>query len=148
MRCSNYSGFKDRLGLRAGNSERAALAAPESALSSALKLGRTLQSGIASWYGPGFHGRQTASGELFDMGELTAAHKTLPFGTRVLVQNPRTGKEVVVRINDRGPFTPGRVIDLSRAAAAALGIKARGHDTVVLREVEDSEDAEQLVRVD
>lgn len=148
MRCSNYSGFKDRLGLRAGNAERAALAAPESALSSALKLGRTLQSGIASWYGPGFHGRQTASGELFDMGEFTAAHKTLPFGTRVLVQNPRTGKEVVVRINDRGPFTPGRVIDLSKAAAAVLGIKARGHDTVVLRELEDSEEAEQLVRVD
>lgn len=146
MRCSNYSGFKDRLGLRAGNSDRSTLTTPETALSSALKLGRTLQSGIASWYGPGFHGRQTASGELFDMGEFTAAHKTLPFGTRVLVQNPRNGKEVVVRINDRGPFTRGRVIDLSKAAAAALGIKSRGHDAVVLREVEGSVGGERLVR--
>lgn len=148
MRCSNYTGFKDRLGLRAGNSDRMASAAGETALSSALRLGRTLQGGIASWYGPGFHGRQTASGELFDMGELTAAHKTLPFGTRVLVQNPRNGKEVVVRINDRGPFTPGRVIDLSKAAAAVLGINARGHDTVVLREVQEPEESERLVRFD
>ena len=148
MRCSNYTGFKDRLGLRAGNSDRTALATPETALSSALRLGRSVQSGIASWYGPGFHGRQTASGETFDMGDLTAAHRTLPFGTRLLVQNPRTGKEVVVRINDRGPFTRGRVIDLSKAAAAALGIKARGHDAVVLREVQGPEEGEQLVRVD
>ena len=65
----------------------------------------------------------------------TAAHKTLPFGTRVLVHNPRTGKEVVVRINDRGPFIKGRMIDLSKAAAKALGFKSRGHDAVVLREV-------------
>ena len=76
-----------------------------------------------------------ANGERFDMNELTAAHKTLPFGTRVLVHNPRTGKEVVVRINDRGPFIKGRMIDLSKAAAKALGFKSRGHDAVVLREV-------------
>ena len=69
------------------------------------------------------------------MHGLTAAHKTLPFGTRVLVHSPRTGKEVVVRINDRGPYARGRVIDLSKAAAHVLGLKARGHDTVVLREV-------------
>ena len=100
-----------------------------------LRGGRDLQRGVASWYGPGFHGRLTANGERFDMNELTAAHKTLPFGTRVLVHNPRTGKEVVVRINDRGPFIKGRMIDLSKAAAKALGFKSRGHDAVVLREV-------------
>ncbi|WP_423459055.1 septal ring lytic transglycosylase RlpA family protein [Ottowia sp. VDI28] len=121
MRCPNYVGFKGRLGTRAD--------APPAA-----EAGRDLQRGIASWYGPGFHGRKTASGEPFDMAGLTAAHKTLPFGTRVLVHNPRNGKEVVVRINDRGPYVAGRVIDLSKAAAAALGIKSRGHDTVVLRE--------------
>ena len=94
-----------------------------------------VEQGTASWYGPGFHGRLTANGERFDMNELTAAHKTLPFGTRVLVHNQRTGKEVVVRINDRGPFIKGRMIDLSKAAAKALGFKSRGHDAVVLREV-------------
>lgn len=100
------------------------------------QAGRVLDRGNASWYGPGFHGHRTANGERFDMDELTAAHKTLPFGTRVLVHNPRNGKQVVVRINDRGPFAKGRIIDLSRAAAAALGIKARGQDTVVLREIQ------------
>nr|WP_211231682.1 septal ring lytic transglycosylase RlpA family protein [Ottowia thiooxydans] len=137
MRCSNYSGFKGRLSLRAET--RSTSAAPEEALvGSAVRLGRDLQSGIASWYGPGFHGRKTANGERFDMGEMTAAHKTLPFGTRVLVHNPRNGKQVVVRINDRGPYARGRVIDLSGAAASALGIKARGHDAVVLKEVQET----------
>jgi rare lipoprotein A len=82
--------------------------------------------GLASWYGQPFHGRRTASGEIFNMNELTAAHKTLPFGTRVRVRHVRTGKEVTVRINDRGPFVPGRILDLSRAAAAALGIVQGG----------------------
>lgn len=100
------------------------------------QAGRELGRGNASWYGPGFHGRPTANGERFDMDELTAAHKTLPFGTRVLVHNPRNGKQVVVRINDRGPFAKGRIIDLSRAAATALGMKARGQDAVVLREIQ------------
>lgn len=103
-------------------------------LSSLLRAGRDLQRGVASWYGPGFHGRTTANGEKYNMHEFTAAHKTLPFGTRVLVHNPRTGKEVVVRINDRGPYAKGRVIDLSKAAATVLGIRSRGHDAVVLRE--------------
>ena len=84
--------------------------------------GRVVQSGQASWYGPGFHGRKTASGETFNTNELTAAHRTLPFGTKVRVINKRTGKSVVVRINDRGPFAHGRVIDLSRASAQAIGI--------------------------
>ena len=82
--------------------------------------------GIASWYGPGFHGRTTANGELYDMYAFTAAHKTLPFGTVVEVVDLDTGRSVVVRINDRGPFVPGRIIDLSYAAAEALGILERG----------------------
>jgi len=88
--------------------------------------------GLASWYGEPFHGRRTASGEIFDMNELTAAHKTLPFGTRVRVRHAGTGKEVTVRINDRGPHVPGRIIDLSRSAASALGIVQSGVGRVVL----------------
>lgn len=79
--------------------------------------------GIASWYGPRFHGKRTANGERFDTNALTAAHKTLPFGSRVRVKSLVNGKEVVVRINDRGPFIAGRIIDLSRAAALALGMQ-------------------------
>ncbi len=80
------------------------------------------ESGIASWYGPRFHGRLTANGERFNTNELTAAHKTLPFGTRVRVKSLVNGKEIVVRINDRGPFIKGRIIDLSKAAAQAIGL--------------------------
>lgn len=80
----------------------------------------------ASWYGPGFHGRRTANGERFDQHALTAAHKTLPFGTKVRVTNPANGKSVVVRINDRGPFVGGRDIDLSRGAAQAVGMLGAG----------------------
>ena len=138
MRCPNYTGFKPRVGggaaPAAARDDAPGLAVPERP-SLGLRGGRDLQRGVASWYGPGFHGRLTANGERFDMNELTAAHKTLPFGTRVLVHNPRTGKEVVVRINDRGPFIKGRMLDLSKAAAKALGFKSRGHDAVVLREV-------------
>ncbi|MBP6666091.1 MAG: septal ring lytic transglycosylase RlpA family protein [Ottowia sp.] len=138
MRCPNYTGFKPRVGggaaPSAASDDAPGLRVPERP-SLGLRGGRDLQRGVASWYGPGFHGRLTANGERFDMNELTAAHKTLPFGTRVLVHNPRTGKEVVVRINDRGPFIKGRMLDLSKAAAKALGFKSRGHDAVVLREV-------------
>jgi len=76
-------------------------------------------SSVASWYGPGFHGRLTANGERFNQWALTAAHKTLPFGTLVRVTHGR--KSVVVRINDRGPFIKGRTIDLSRGAATKIG---------------------------
>jgi rare lipoprotein A len=85
-------------------------------------IGRALQSGLASWYGPGFHGRRTASGEVFNENALTAAHPSLPFGTRIRVYNQTSGNSVVVRINDRGPHVRGRIIDLSRASARALGI--------------------------
>ncbi|WP_456685814.1 septal ring lytic transglycosylase RlpA family protein [Bradyrhizobium sp. P5_C11_2] len=80
------------------------------------------QAGVASWYGPGFHGRKTANGERFDMNALTAAHRTLPLGTHVRVTNTRTGQSVVVRINDRGPYVGRRVIDLSKASAQAIGM--------------------------
>lgn len=83
-------------------------------------------SGMASWYGGRFHGRKTANGERYNMNAMTAAHKTLPFGTRVLVTNTRNGRSVQVRINDRGPFIRGRVIDLSRAAASQIGLTASG----------------------
>ena len=82
--------------------------------------------GLASWYGPGFHGRRTASGERFNTHALTAAHRSLPFGSRVKVTNTRTGRSVVVRINDRGPYAHSRVIDLSKAAAQAVGIPGVG----------------------
>lgn len=88
--------------------------------------------GKGSWYGGRFHGRRTASGEKFDMHDLTAAHRTLPFGTRVRVRDLQTGKEVVVRINDRGPHVRGRIIDLSRAAAVALGVLHAGEAAVAL----------------
>jgi peptidoglycan lytic transglycosylase len=90
------------------------------------RSGRAVQSGRASWYGPGFHGRKTASGETFNANALTAAHRTLPFGTRLRVMNKSTGRSVVVRINDRGPYAHGRVIDLSRASAQAIGISGVG----------------------
>lgn len=93
---------------------------------SAASSGKHVQNGKASWYGPGFQGRRTASGERFDTNDLTAAHRTLPFGTKVKVVNKRTGRSVVVRINDRGPYAHGRVIDLSRASAQAIGISGVG----------------------
>ena len=82
--------------------------------------------GQASWYGPGFHGKKTASGEIFDQGRLTAAHKTLPLGTKAKVTNLENGTSVEVEINDRGPYVGDRVIDLSRAAANALGFVESG----------------------
>ena len=78
--------------------------------------------GLASWYGPGFWGHRTASGERLNGGAFTAAHRYFPFGTRVRVTSRRTGRSVVVRINDRGPFLRGRIIDLSSASARALGM--------------------------
>jgi rare lipoprotein A len=89
-------------------------------------LGRPLESGVASWYGPGFQGRRTASGEKYNMYDLTAAHPSLPFGTRLAVRNVRTGKMVVVRVNDRGPFKKSRILDLSFAAAKEVGVFGPG----------------------
>lgn len=82
--------------------------------------------GRASWYGSAHHGRKTASGERFNMNAMTAAHRSLPFGTKVRVTNKRNGRSVVVRINDRGPYAGGRIIDLSKAAAGRLGLIRSG----------------------
>ena len=80
------------------------------------------ESGLASWYGGKFHGRPTASGERYDMYAMTAAHPTMPIPSYARVRNPVNGREVIVRVNDRGPFSPGRIIDLSLAAAVRLGV--------------------------
>lgn len=84
------------------------------------------QSGIASWYGKDFHGKKTSNGETYDMHAMTAAHKTLPLGVFVKVRNRENGHETVVRVNDRGPFVKGRIIDLSYAAAKKLGVDVMG----------------------
>ncbi len=85
-----------------------------------------VQHGIASWYGRKFHGRRTASGEIYDMYELTAAHQTLPLGTYAMVTNLENRRSVLVKINDRGPFVKGRIIDLSYASARAVGMVEEG----------------------
>jgi rare lipoprotein A len=82
--------------------------------------------GQASWYGPGFHGRTTANGERYNQHGLTAAHPSLPFGTRIKVTNKNNGRSVVVRINDRGPYAGGRIIDLSAGAARIIGMMGSG----------------------
>jgi rare lipoprotein A len=81
-----------------------------------------VETGLASWYGHPFHGRRTATGEAYDMNAMTAAHKTMPLPSYALVRNPANGRQVVVKVNDRGPFVKGRIIDLSRAAARKLRI--------------------------
>lgn len=93
------------------------------------------QVGTASWYGPDFHGQRTSSGEIYNMHEMTAAHKTLPFDTWVKVVDLKTGNSVLVRITDRGPFIPGRIIDLSKAAAQKLEIIDTGTARVGLKVV-------------
>ena len=96
----------------------------------------TYQTGVASYYADDFHGKKTSNGETFDMNELTAAHRTLPFGTKVKVINQNNGKSVVVRINDRGPFLKGRIIDLSEAAAKKIDMISSGTAPVKLENVE------------
>lgn len=87
---------------------------------------RSSETGLASWYGPGFEGRQTANGEIFDSSELTAAHRTMRLPSRARVTRLDTGQSVIVRVNDRGPYIEGRLIDLSHAAAEALGFTEDG----------------------
>ena len=116
----------------------AALATGAVSVSAPVSLAQELVSvvdtatGVASWYGGKFHGRRTASGETYNQHALTAAHRTLPFGTEVVVTNQNTGKSVVVRINDRGPFTGGRIIDLSHKAASQIGMINSGTARVTL----------------
>jgi len=87
---------------------------------------RFVQAGMASWYGKDFHGKKTSSGERYDMNAMTAAHKTLPLGVYVKVYNMKNGRDAIVRVNDRGPFVKGRIIDLSYAAAKKLGVNIAG----------------------
>jgi len=94
---------------------------------------------LASWYGPGFHGKQAAGGEIYNMYDYTAAHRILPIGTYVLVKNLENGKELVVRINDRGPFVENRCIDLSFASALALGIVGKGTARVKITALSEAE---------
>lgn len=89
----------------------------------------------ASWYGPRFHGRTTANGEIYDQTAYTAAHKSLPFGTLLRITNPRNSKTLIVRINDRGPYIPGRQLDLSKAAAEELGVIHSGVKKLKIEEV-------------
>ena len=107
-----------------------------------------VETGLASWYGPRFHGKRTASGEVFNQENFTAAHRTLPWGSRVKVTNLANGKSVQVRINDRGPFGKGRIIDVSRAAARVLGIVGSGITAVRIECLSDSEKSNELVLQD
>jgi peptidoglycan lytic transglycosylase len=93
---------------------------------------RYRETGIASWYGEDFHGRKTANGEVYDMNAMTAAHRTLPFNIRVRVTNLDNGQKTEVRVNDRGPFVPGRIIDLSRSGAKELGMLGPGTARVLV----------------
>ena len=93
------------------------------------------QCGGASWYGPGFNGKRAASGEVFNENAMTAAHRSLPFGTKLTVTDQRTGKHIQVTINDRGPFHGSRIIDLSKAAASELGFRNRGTTSVCISQL-------------
>jgi rare lipoprotein A len=97
-----------------------------------------LEEGFASWYGPSFDGQRSASGEIFDSGQLTAAHRTLPFGTWVRVRRLDSAQSIVVRINDRGPYVGERIIDLSYAAARRIGLTEPGLSRVALEVVESA----------
>lgn len=94
------------------------------------------QAGVASWYGPGFHGQATASGETYDQEGMTAAHRTLPLGTRIRVTVRATGRTLELTVNDRGPFVEGRILDVSRAAARRLGFLNRGTARIHLEVLE------------
>ncbi|MDM7936284.1 MAG: septal ring lytic transglycosylase RlpA family protein [Cyanobium sp. CZS 48M] len=127
-----------RVAIRQQDSETPALEAPSAPTAPAptprrFKLAGT---GEASWYGPGFFGNRTANGEVFRPGTMTAAHRTLPFGTKVKVTNLRNGRSAIVRINDRGPFHGNRIIDLAHGAAQNLGLVASGVAQVRLEVVQ------------
>jgi rare lipoprotein A len=108
------------------------------------RIAYAVEEGIASWYGPSFDGLRAASGEIFDSGQLTAAHRTLPFGTKVRVRRLDSPRSIVVRINDRGPFVESRIIDLSYAAAQSLGMTDPGMARVALEILDIPETALRL----
>jgi rare lipoprotein A len=103
--------------------------------------GHYVETGTASWYGPGFHGNRTSSGEVYTAAEMTAAHQTLPLGTRVVVTNLENGRSIEVRINDRGPFAKGRILDLSHAAAQEIGLIDNGTARVRVESIDDGNGA-------
>ena len=103
-----------------------------------------VQQGVASWYGQAHHGRRTASGVRFDMNALTAAHRTLPLGTELEVENLDNGKKLEVTVNDRGPYVRGRILDLSRAAAQRLGFAHHGTARVRLTAIADCREAKAI----
>jgi rare lipoprotein A len=124
----------------------AACSLPPSRIPPPVITPRVSQTGIASWYGPGFHGKTTASGVIYNQHDLTAAHQTLPLGTRVLVTNLDNGRSIEVLINDRGPFAKGRIIDLSYAAAETLGMIGPGTIPVRIEVVGSGADKISLIK--
>ena len=126
-----YTGRKGKQAQPAGRKGLRPLAAP----SIRIRVGMILN-GISSFYGPDFHGKQTANGEIYDMYGVSAAHKTMPFNTNVRVTNLANGKSLLVRINDRGPFVKGRILDLSYGAALKLGFVAQGTTRVRIEVIE------------
>jgi rare lipoprotein A (peptidoglycan hydrolase) len=142
--CTTISGLSERtdqLGneaTSAGGGVQKASVEPDGRKPSPKQRIKHALSGTASWYGPGFHGKKTASGEIYDQTKFTAAHKTLPLGAKARVTNLENGNAVEVEINDRGPFVNGRIIDLSRAAAGALGLVKSGTAPVKVELIEDS----------
>lgn len=123
--------------LAAHNATGSVVGVTNSAAGTVTRAAGNIHRGIASWYHDKFHNRLTANGERYNMNELTAAHKSLPFGTRLCAHYPVTGKSVLVRINDRGPFIEGRIIDFSKASAKALGIFYTKPDMVSLLPPDD-----------
>ncbi len=139
-RYSSLGSKSDRTSVKKGRSTSKDKAAKKSSEGKAAKKSRKSNlTGEASWYGPGFHGKTTANGEKYNMYAMTAAHRTLPFGTIVEVINLDTNKKVKVRINDRGPYAKGRkymqkrIIDVSKKAAKKLGMLDKGHARIKLR---------------
>ena len=124
----------------------AACSLPASRIPPPVTAPRVSQTGIASWYGPGFHGKTTASGVIYNQDDLTAAHQTLPLGTRVLVTNLENGRSIEVLINDRGPFAKGRIIDLSYAAGKSLGMIGPGTIPVRIEVVGSGADKISLIK--
>jgi rare lipoprotein A len=115
-----------------GHRTRASVSPPIARTTKPARIGTT-ETGIASWYGVPYDGRRTASGEIYDMRQLTAAHRTLPFNTWLQVTNLTNGKRVEVKVNDRGPFVRGRVIDLSLGAASEIDMVRQGTAKVRLK---------------
>jgi rare lipoprotein A len=126
----------DQMAARPAMSEEAVQQSVRPDATIASVISEIFQRGRASWYGPGFDGRRTASGERFQSQAMTAAHPSLPFGTRVRVTHVSTGRSVVVRINDRGPFHGGRIIDLAAGPARMLGLTSVGSAYVSLHRID------------